>query len=93
MVQEVYDPHPAIRDACERHISAHAATVARDVAAAKRLYARNTRWSPEGLALFTQAVIQGAFVLAKAKHGPAVAAECLTHLRRYVETQFDRNPN
>jgi TetR/AcrR family transcriptional regulator, transcriptional repressor for nem operon len=93
MVQEVYDTHPAIRDACERHISAHAAAVARDVAAAKKLYARNVRWSPESLALFTQAVIQGAFVLAKAKHAPGVAAECLTHLRRYVETQFDRNPN
>jgi TetR/AcrR family transcriptional repressor of nem operon len=38
-------------------------------------------------------VIQGAFVLAKARHGPEVAAECLRHLRRYLETQFDRNPN
>jgi TetR/AcrR family transcriptional repressor of nem operon len=40
-----------------------------------------------------QAVIQGAFVLAKAKHGPQVAAECLSHLRRYLETQFSRTPN
>lgn len=93
MVQEVYDTHPAIRAACERHISAHAAAVARDVADAKKLYARNARWSPESLALFTQAVIQGAFVLAKAKHGPEVAAECLRHLRRYLETQFDQTPN
>jgi TetR/AcrR family transcriptional repressor of nem operon len=93
MVQEVYDTHPAIRAACERHISAHAAAVARDVAAAKASYAPNAPWNPESLALFTQAVIQGAFVLAKAKHGPEVAAECLRHLRRYLETQFDRNRN
>lgn len=42
----------------------------------------------ESLALFTQAVIQGAFVLAKAKQSPEVAAESLQHLRRYLETQF-----
>jgi TetR/AcrR family transcriptional regulator, transcriptional repressor for nem operon len=93
MVQEVYDTHPAIRAACERHISAHVAAVARDVAEAKKRYAPRSRWTPESLALFTQAVIQGAFVLAKAKHGPEVAAECLRHLRRYLETQFDRNRN
>jgi len=93
MVQEVYDTHPAIRSACERHISAHASAVARDVADAKKSYARNARWSPDSLALFTQAVIQGAFVLAKAKHGPEVAAECLRHLRRYLETQFNRTAN
>jgi TetR/AcrR family transcriptional repressor of nem operon len=38
-------------------------------------------------------VIQGAFVLAKAKHGPEVAAECLRHLRRYLESQFGRAPS
>ena len=50
---------------------------------------RSTRptanWRPESLALYTQAVLQGAFVLAKAKHGPEIAVECLDHLRRYVE--------
>jgi TetR/AcrR family transcriptional regulator, transcriptional repressor for nem operon len=92
MVQEVYDTHPAIRAACEKHISAHATAVARDVADARKRYARNASWSPESLALFTQAVIQGAFVLAKARHGPEVAAECLHHLRRYLETQFHQTP-
>jgi TetR/AcrR family transcriptional repressor of nem operon len=93
MVQEVYDTHPAIRAACERHISAHAAAVANDIAEAKKRYAPNAPWTPESLGLFTQAVIQGAFVLAKAKHGAEVAAECLGHLRRYLETQFDRSAN
>ena len=35
MVQEAYATHPAIRAACERHISAHAGAVARDIAEAK----------------------------------------------------------
>ena len=93
MVQEAYHTHPEIRAACEKHISAHAAVVARDIADAKKCYAKDAAWTPESLGLFTQAVIQGAFVLAKAKGGPAVAAESLKHLRRYVESQFNRNSN
>lgn len=92
MVQEAYDTHPAIRAACDTHISAHAAAVARDIAEAKKRYAPKAPWTPESLALFAQAVLQGAFVLAKAKGGPEIAAECVSHLRRYLETQFERNP-
>ncbi len=42
----------------------------------------------ESMALFTQAVIQGAFILAKAHDDPAVAADCIAHLRRYLESQL-----
>ncbi len=90
MVQETYDTHPDIRSACDTHISAHAAAVAKDIAEAKRLYAPDAPWTPKSLALHMQAVLQGAFVLAKAKQGPQVAADCLRHLRRYLETQFPR---
>lgn len=92
MVQEVYDTHPAIRAACDTHMSAHSAGVARDIAEARRRYAPNAPWSAESLALFIQATIQGAFILAKARQGPQVAADCLRHLRRYLETQFTRSP-
>lgn len=90
MVQEVYATHPELRAACERHIAAGAEGVAADVAAAKALYAPDAPFTPESLALFTQAVIQGAFVLAKAKGGHDVAVESLRHLRRYIESQFPR---
>ena len=90
MVQEVYGTHPAIRAACEAGILAHAAGITKDIAEAKRLYAPRERWSAESLALYTQAVIQGAFVLAKSKNGPDVAKECLTHLRRYLQLLFKR---
>lgn len=86
MVQETYQSHPAIREACDKGISDHAAVVARDIAEAKRLYAPDATWTPESLGLFTQAALQGAFILAKAKQGPEVAAECIAHLRRYVES-------
>jgi TetR/AcrR family transcriptional regulator, transcriptional repressor for nem operon len=90
MVQETYGTNPLIRDACERSISGHAAEVAKDIEQAKALYAPGAAWTAESLALHTQAVLQGAFVLAKAKAGPQVAAECIDHLKRYVELLFRR---
>jgi len=90
MVQETYETHPSIRKACERHIAEHAASLVADIAEAKRRHAPRSRWTPESLALYTQAVIQGAFVLAKAQHGPQVADDCLAHLRRYLELLFDQ---
>jgi TetR/AcrR family transcriptional repressor of nem operon len=90
MVQETYDTHPAIRQACDTYIGAHAAEVAKDIAAAKALYAPAAEWSAESLGLYTQAVLQGAFVLAKAKGGPEVARDCVAHLRRYLLHLFHR---
>src|SRR5208337_2363155 len=88
MVQEAYDTHPAIRAACDRYISEHAQRLEADIAEAKALYAPEADWTPENAALFSQAVLQGAFILAKAKHGPKVAADCLDHLKRYFEGLF-----
>jgi len=90
MVQETYETHPAIRQACETYIVRHADRLAQDIAAAKALYAPDARWSPESLGLYTQAVLQGSFVLAKAKGGPEVARDCVAHLRRYVLQLFHR---
>jgi TetR/AcrR family transcriptional repressor of nem operon len=86
MVQEAYDSHPAIRAACDCYISEHAERLEADIAEAKARYAPNAAWTPGSAALYSQAVLQGAFILAKAKHGPKVAADCLDHLKRYFET-------
>ena len=88
MVQETFETHPAIREACGRYIAAHAAEVAKDIALAKDYYVPDAAWSAESLGLYTQAVIQGAFILAKARNGPEIAVECLKHLRRYLEMLF-----
>ena len=90
MVQEAYETHPAIREACERSITGHAATLEADIEAAMRERNMAPDWTAKSLALHTQAVIQGAFILAKAKHGPAVAASCIDHLRRYLEMLFNQ---
>jgi len=90
MVQETYETHPAIRLACDTCISEHAAMIEADIAEAMREYGLDPEWTAESLALYTQAVIQGAFILAKAKNGSTVAADCLDHLRRYLEMLFIR---
>src|SRR5580698_11366386 len=86
LVQEVYDTHPAIRAAVDRSISEHAARIEVDIAEAMR--ERGVEGNANSLALHTQAVIQGAFILAKAKGGAEVAADSIDHLRRYVELLF-----
>ncbi|NJM30664.1 MAG: TetR/AcrR family transcriptional regulator [Rhizobiales bacterium] len=88
MVQETFATNPAIRDACEASISGHAATLVKDIAEAKAKYAPYAEWSPGSLALHTQAVIQGGFILAKAKNDAIAAAEGMRHLRRYIELLF-----
>ena len=88
LIQEVYETHPAVRDACEKSISTHAATLEADIEAAMRLYCVDPPFSAKSLALYTQAVMQGSFVLAKAKDSAAVAVDCMDHLRRYIELLF-----
>jgi TetR/AcrR family transcriptional repressor of nem operon len=90
MVQEVYDTHPAIRDACNRSISEHAATLVPDIEEAMRQRDMLPDWTAESLALYTQATLQGAFILAKAKHNREVAAATIDHLRRYLELLFNK---
>lgn len=92
MVQEAYASHPAIRDACARGIAGHAATLEADIAEVMARRAAPPDWTARSLALHTQAVLQGAFILAKAAGGPAPAADSLDHLRRYLELLFDHRP-
>lgn len=90
MVQEVYQTHPSIRDACNDSITGHATTLEPDITEAMRQYGITGDWTPRSLALYMQAVIQGAFILAKAGEGASIAAQCLDHLRRYIEMLFNR---
>ena len=90
MVQEAYGSHPDIRDACDACIGSHAAKVESDIADAMKLYRIRAPWTAESLALHTQAVLQGAFILAKAKGNARVVEASINHLRRYVELLFRR---
>lgn len=45
-------------------------------------------WTPASLAVHTQAVLQGAFILAKATGDGQIARDSVDHLARYVELLF-----
>lgn len=88
MTQEVHESHPAIRDACAASILGHAATLEPDIEAAMLERGIEADWTPASLARHTQAVLQGAFILAKATGDSAVARETVDHLKRYIELLF-----
>jgi TetR/AcrR family transcriptional repressor of nem operon len=89
MVQETFGTSPAIRAACDASISEHAAKVETDIAEAMRQHGIRAQWTAKSLALHTQAVLQGAFILAKAKDDAKIAAASIDHLRRYIAYLFN----
>ncbi|WP_424927352.1 TetR/AcrR family transcriptional regulator [Amaricoccus tamworthensis] len=91
MTQEIYGSHPAIRDACAASIFGHAATLEPDIEAAIASRGITPDWSAESLAIHTQAVLQGAFILAKATGNTETAKDSVDHLKRYVELLFKTN--
>lgn len=93
MVQEAYGSNPEIRDACRDAIFDHAANIERDIAEAMdQRGMKNTGWTARSLALHTQAVLQGAFILAKAEGtaeaGAELAGQSVDHLRNYIDMLF-----
>jgi TetR/AcrR family transcriptional repressor of nem operon len=90
MVQELHQTHPAIRRACGGVITGHAETLVADIGAAMARHGAPAGWTAESLALHTQAVLQGAFIIAKASGDPKTAIDSIDHLKRYVELLFGR---
>ena len=89
MVQEVHASSTAIREACARSILEHASTVETDLAEALAESGSSGAGSDaHGLALHIQAVLQGAFILAKATQDVSAAAGSIRHLRTYLEFLF-----
>lgn len=92
LAQETYATHPAIREACRAGIEGHAMTLVPTIAEAKARHAPRAKWTPESLALFTQAALQGAFVVAKAAGDAKAAAPLIAHLRAYVQGLLGGEP-
>jgi TetR/AcrR family transcriptional repressor of nem operon len=87
MAQTVFETEPGVRDACGASIAGHAATLEADFAALIAASGR-TDVDPRGLALHTQAVLQGGFVLAKAMNDPSQAVAAVAHLKHYLMLLF-----
>lgn len=90
MAQEVYATHPEINESCYQSIFNHAETLEADIAEAKKSMHPKPQWSSKSLALHTQAVIQGAYILAKASGDTKIAADSITHLENYLNLLFKK---
>jgi TetR/AcrR family transcriptional repressor of nem operon len=88
MVQEAHTDSPSIAQACADSMFGHVDTLVDDFRAAIEESDRSIDADAASLARHTQAVLQGAFILAKARHDPNVVREHIAHLRRYIELLF-----
>jgi TetR/AcrR family transcriptional repressor of nem operon len=91
MVQELFCTHPEIRNVCASAIVGHAERIEANIAAAMKVHRIRATWTAASLALHTQAVLQGAFILAKATGNARIAESNVDHLRRYIELLFERS--
>lgn len=90
VVQEAYNTSDPIRAACDTSITAYALRLAEDIEPAIEKYGAKDV-SALALAYHVQAVLQGAFILAKAKGSPEIARESTAHLKRYILMLFGKN--
>jgi TetR/AcrR family transcriptional repressor of nem operon len=90
LLQETFETHPAIRDACAASIFDHAARLEADIDAAIARHGIASGVTAESLARHAMAVLQGSFILAKATGDASIAASSVDHLHRYVGMLFSR---
>jgi TetR/AcrR family transcriptional repressor of nem operon len=86
-IQETHETHPEIRDACAESIRGHLAML-RDLIDQALARYPVAQLESATLAVHIQAVLQGAFVMAKAQQDRKVAITCVDHLHRYIELLF-----
>ena len=91
-VQEAFATSEALRTASDASLTAYAERLAEDIQEAIDQHGMLAGVTALGLAYHVQAVLQGAFVLAKAKGDPAIARDAVVHLKRYVGLLFGEEP-
>lgn len=89
-VQEVFASSDAMRAACGASIEGHADTLAEDFRLAIALHPPRLPVTDESLAIYTQTVLQGGFVLSKARGDRAPLLEALGHLKNYLTLLFSK---
>jgi TetR/AcrR family transcriptional repressor of nem operon len=88
-VQEVFATSGPMRVACGAAIERHADTLADDFRLAIALHPPRLPVTAGGLAIYTQTVLQGGFVLSKARGNRAPLLEALAHLKNYLTLLFN----
>jgi TetR/AcrR family transcriptional repressor of nem operon len=89
-LQEVFATSDPIRVACGASIEGHADKLAEDFRLAIALHPPRLSVTDESLAIYTQTVLQGGFVMSKARGGRAPLLEALAHLKNYLTLLFNK---
>lgn len=92
IVQEVFATSDPIRKATARAIDMHSERLVADFDAAIELYPPRAPVSAKSLAVYTQTVVQGGFVLAKAGGDRTPLLDAIAHLKRYLVLLFGKEP-
>jgi TetR/AcrR family transcriptional regulator, transcriptional repressor for nem operon len=91
-VQETFASSDPIRVAAGASILDHAATLVADFRAAIERYPPRLPVTAESLATYTQTVLQGGFVLSKARGDRTPLLEAIEHLKQYLTMLFRMDP-
>jgi TetR/AcrR family transcriptional repressor of nem operon len=89
-VQETFATSEPIRAACGASITDHAARLAEDFREAIAAHPPREAVTAESLALYTQTVLQGGFVMSKAQGDRAPLLDAIAHLKRYFIYLFGK---
>lgn len=89
MTQETFATNPPIRDSCGASILSHAEKLEADIEAALTADARSDGVTAASLAVHTQVVLQGAFVVSKAANDSSIAIDSIDHLHRYLTSLLE----
>lgn len=89
-VQEVFATSDPIRVACGASIAEHADKLADDFRSALALHPPRLPVTAESLATYTQTVLQGGFVMSKARGDREPLLEALAHLKNYLALLFNK---
>jgi len=90
-VQEVFATSGPMRVACGASIEGHADKLAEDFRLVISLHPPRLPVTAESLAIYTQTVLQGGFVLSKARGNRAPLLEALAHLKNYLALLFKKD--
>lgn len=91
LTQELASTHPEIRAICEENFSGHIQALKGYLDEAKTMHAPRTPFDSQSLAEYFITIIQGSFILAKAKQDGTILEQNVEHFRRYMLTLFDTN--
>ncbi len=92
MVQEVFASSDAIRDGCRATITDHAMTLAGYFREAISTYPPIRPADADSLALYSQTILQGGFVLSKALNDNTPLIDAIARFKEYLMLLFGKEP-